>query len=480
MMCLVHVSQLISAVSIILLGSKAHGSNVDFRVTPAIVNPLTSTNVTLTCSVGTGYHNHFYHSGKEVSWIQIVKNKQERWHVLAQMSALLPRHVEIVNNSVTESYGAMNVKDSRSGTLSSYLKLVWAQADMEVFGDYRCDVIGMPDGSEGTIYSSTSSLKIGDALDSLAILRLFTHEKEVITKRLNKLVHAHHMADNQTSHLESRVLENEKRTLASLTTLESQLQEQVSKLQQMKSDMKTYIEELRNELGNRSEVIDANIKLLMDSGFLMIWPRGSYGLLQPSSGCPSQGAISGWLEGWLRMHTESSDRNRDEISTNSHLRGSAMTRHMRQNFITQHFCVKSDVNSTGPIWPNGSYCINKNGNCPLGFSQGSLIWDEEDDNANVTRSWGGTLPDNTIGRNSELLFCCRRDNSPDMAIFLPKGDPFYLYRCGGKCQQVYGMKVTEELIHFDTENDKNSDVRAGLHPDAGIDDIRLELCYYES
>lgn len=462
-----------TVVFVVLLSCQALGSNVDFRVTPSVVDPQASTNVTLTCSLGDYHYYHHHHSNKKISWIQIIKNKQDKWHTIAQMSAAFPNQVDIFDNTVTWSSGAVNVENLRS-----HLKIVWAKPSVEIYGEYRCDVIGILTNQEGDIFSSSGRLKIGNELDSLAILRLMAHENDVTSKRLNELVHGRLMADNQTYLLQSRVLENENRTLASLSSLESTLQEQVSKLQKIESDMKMYITELRSDLTNRSEVIDANIKLLIDSGFLMIWPRGSYGLLQPSSGCPMQGGNI-WQDGWLRIHTESTDRNKDEISKNSHLAESAMTRITRQNFLSLHFCVKSDVNSTSPFWPSGSFCINKKGNCPSGFSQGSLKWDEEDDGENMTKSFSGTLPDNE-DNYSVLYFCCRGDNNPNIPIFLPKGDPFYLYRYGGKCQQVHGMKVTEEFVHFDTENDKNSDARAGVYPDGTINDIRLELCYYEN
>ncbi|KAH9495375.1 hypothetical protein Btru_017597 [Bulinus truncatus] len=123
----------------------------------------------------------------------------------------------------------------------------------------------------------------------------------------------------------------------------------------------------------------------------------------------------------------------------------------------------------------GSYCINREGNCPVRFSSGYLYFDEENDNFSAAVAGEGT--DNT---SSDLLyFCCRSDRSPDIPIALPRHSPFYLYRYGGACQRVEGMSYTEEYVYFDTEDTGNQDAAYPPVPDGKINGINITLCYYD-
>lgn len=241
--------------------------------------------------------------------------------------------------------------------------------------------------------------------------------------------------------------------------------------------LKERITDMEAEINKRVNDISEKVQVAVDSGFLMFWPGGNYGLLKPKSGCPSEGLTS-WKSGFRRHHTESTDRNQDSVSVENHLQQPVLARERANNFVTQHFCIKSETRSLGPSWPRGSYCINKKRKCPSGFKEGYIRWDEEDDN--ILETVEGELPDGEFNNtdNTSIEYCCRQDGPADVSMYLPSSDPFYLYRYGGKCQQVYGMNVTEEFLMFDTENTNNDDEFGPVHPDGKISNLRLELCYY--
>ena len=91
---------------------------------------------------------------------------------------------------------------------------------------------------------------------------------------------------------------------------------------------------------------------------LVEWPRGTYAIPMPLSGCPVSREFS-WSEGLLRQDTEDS-RPLNNWSNSFHLKGEK-----GDSKISQHFCVKT--NKTGKTqWPVGKYCIYKKGKCPFG------------------------------------------------------------------------------------------------------------------
>ena len=202
------------------------------------------------------------------------------------------------------------------------------------------------------------------------------------------------------------------------------------------------------------------------------WPSGGFGLLKPNSGCPLTNLDAKWSEGYKKYHTESVDLNHDNVTYGHHLAKPALeVSQPGKHFVYMHFCVSNNVNSLDEPWPVGAYCINRVASkCPADFASGFIDFDEEDTEYEGTRH--GILPD-------MLFFCCRNDGSPDTPVTLPNSMPFYLYRFGGKCQQVTGMQVTPERILFDTENSPNKDwYENEFHPDGKIADVEMELCYY--
>ncbi|CAL1536394.1 unnamed protein product [Lymnaea stagnalis] len=215
----------------------------------------------------------------------------------------------------------------------------------------------------------------------------------------------------------------------------------------------------------------------------LVWPEGTYGLLMPETGCPSQGfSFVDWRsDGYRQFHTESTSTvNLNQFSPNVHLKQPYQTTNGAQQLVFLYFCVNNEGvnNAEGPTWPSGSYCIHKRNTCPEGFHEGSIFWDQE--NTLPNNKYSEMIPNGAYGSDTRMDYCCRRDGRPDDAVYLPTAKPFYLYRFDGKCQQVAGMNVVNEFIVFDTENTGgNIDKYTGeYHPDGRLNDIRVELCYY--
>ena len=125
----------------------------------------------------------------------------------------------------------------------------------------------------------------------------------------------------------------------------------------------------------------------------------------------------------------------------------------------------------------GRYCIFKKGDCPKGFKEGHVFWDDENDK-NINKK-GGTLPDGVYDKDTLVYYCCRTDGDKYTSISLPLISPFYLKPFNtSECQQVQGAIATKEFIRFDSGN---KDRQNGSYPyGAGIANHRLFYCYYES
>ena len=200
-----------------------------------------------------------------------------------------------------------------------------------------------------------------------------------------------------------------------------------------------------------------------------VWPTGSYGLVQSVHGCP----LGNWNPGYRYHDTEDDD-------SNNHWSGSySLAGYKEQNNMKWEFCMKlSNFDTVNYQWPKGQYCILKKYGCPSGFGDGSVYWDDEDeDNEN---SVGGTLPDGSYDRNTRIDFCCRQDGDPGTAIVLPTSRPFILVAATGRCQKVHGMSESLQWFYWDDEDDDNEDSRDGMSPydTGGRGNHKLHFCYY--
>ncbi|XP_071492859.1 uncharacterized protein [Diadema antillarum] len=202
------------------------------------------------------------------------------------------------------------------------------------------------------------------------------------------------------------------------------------------------------------------------------WPVGTYGLQKPTTGCPSD-----WDDGYRYHDTE------DDNSNNYWSNPFTMSGYKGSNNRRDEFCIKtvSNMYDYQWIWQPGSYCIYKRGDCPENFDEGSIYWDDEDDNNR--NSHGGQVPDGSFGGNTRLYFCCRNDGATNNEIYLPTDQSFVLLSRYGTCQQVYGMSVREEYFRYDNEDDNNRDSQTAVHPYQGLQssghNVVLEFCFYQ-
>ena len=204
------------------------------------------------------------------------------------------------------------------------------------------------------------------------------------------------------------------------------------------------------------------------------WPDGTYSLPRPRSDCPSGGSQFSWHSGW-RYHDTEDSFGKNQFSSELTLAG------LFGRNIRVEYCTKTDTsNDYGIQWPKGSYCIAKKGNCPSGFNDGSIYWDDED--INNKNDNDGTLPDGDYGSNTRTYFCCRNDGYTTNPITLPTDRPFYLYRkhSNDGCQSVRGMYDREEWVRWDDEDIGNKSSNSGDVPldDGGSDNHKLYYCYY--
>ena len=95
-----------------------------------------------------------------------------------------------------------------------------------------------------------------------------------------------------------------------------------------------------------------------------LWPRGTYGLPKPKSGCPKEEKGSGfvWHEG-SRYHDTPTFFPVNEWSNPFDLAGF----YGKEN-VRPYFCIKTQQGSSkfSLPWPKGEYCILKKGKCPSG------------------------------------------------------------------------------------------------------------------
>ncbi|KAF0987976.1 hypothetical protein HZS_4627, partial [Henneguya salminicola] len=216
-----------------------------------------------------------------------------------------------------------------------------------------------------------------------------------------------------------------------------------------------------------------------------IWPNGSYGLPEPKSGCPKEGT---WKTGFIYQNTE------DDMNSNSHSKSYEGKGRFTDQGIELRFCMKQSTKDESKKWPNGSYCLYKYGNinifdvienCPEIFIEGHVFWQDEKNIAQIPNHHGGVIPDGVYNLTSTLIkFCCINTTEPTQPIELPTEYPFYLFPFEKECQKVRNteVKVAEEWIHFDDDDEGNTDYTKGSVP-YGINpqedyNIILKLCYY--
>ncbi|XP_063443365.1 uncharacterized protein LOC134723749 [Mytilus trossulus] len=208
--------------------------------------------------------------------------------------------------------------------------------------------------------------------------------------------------------------------------------------------------------------------LIVSSAYGVQWPSGSYTLVKPKTGCPT-----GWHEGWRKQDNEDKN-NSNELPSEHHFYGTFGSN------MKFYYCTKDQQTPSGTqSWPNGNYCILRQGiSCPPGFQTGSIYWDDEDKNNSNDKD--GILPSGEFDKDTLIDYCCRSDGSYSTKIILPTEKPFYLLRVtSSPCQQVKGMIAREEIIKTDDEDNNNKNSNSGSHPlNGGTNNNKLYYCYY--
>ncbi|GFN94188.1 Apextrin-like protein 2 [Plakobranchus ocellatus] len=447
--------------------------NLHFRMTPAVVDWSRHRRVDLSCKGTTERSWYSYETAPKISSLRIFKNDVSSWRLVAEITEVEPEKVYVKDTSIASHSGSL-VRDYKD---IGHLEVSWTLPSTEYLGQYKCHMSRFNAKQDG-ILTTMADLSVDSGLDAYAIFRVLKGDQDEVQEKFKNL---EEKIMHYEQHLKSASDSELSRVDKELDNLESEMNAtlagQDKKLELLQEQMEVILVELEKNHSKKMAEMNSQLQSLLNRGFILLWPRGTYALPQPKNGCPTSGGV-GFKAGWRRHHTESTDRNKDHVSEGNHLQQPVLFRESTQNYLYQRFCVKTDSVSLGPTWPKGSYCINKLGECPVLFEQGSIKWDDE--NKKGPSIIGGDVPDGVYSETSSTLYyCCRKDGLVDEPIDLPRSEPFYLYRYGGQCQQVAGMNVSAEFIHFDTENSNNEDETVDPHPDAQINDVTLHLCYYQ-
>ncbi|KAM7533029.1 hypothetical protein Aperf_G00000119698 [Anoplocephala perfoliata] len=258
------------------------------------------------------------------------------------------------------------------------------------------------------------------------------------------------------------------------------------------------------------------------------WPVDNYAIPQPVTGCPPDFVSTSFV------HLQG--KNGFHYSQPIHLAGDFLT-HSRA--VKLSYCHQ-EVEPMPSHWnkqqttslPPGHYCVLLVGRrCPAGFTAGSVSVfeglikpNETDSDSDPALSSASNLPtssDSTSHGSPQILrdkvekaetglsfdrvtymFCCRAD-SPSATIpitgFPNDTGPFYLYRAGEMCQEIAGLRATDEFICMDAPEflvgnldplslqlevvDKTYQIE-GFTPTLSMSsehcNVKINLCYYES
>ncbi|BFZ14378.1 hypothetical protein BsWGS_17416 [Bradybaena similaris] len=205
--------------------------------------------------------------------------------------------------------------------------------------------------------------------------------------------------------------------------------------------------------------------------FDAVWFEGTFGFIMPLTGCPDGYFWTNGTRLQLLQFFGNSVTCLNDNKTPCHFYG---FHKWCYPVVESHYCVKKHPESM-KLWPSGSYCFNKYLECPEGFSNGSIFWDDHDLGSDENLVIG-TLPDGIFDRNTMFNYCCRADGKASNGQEFPSSKPFYLYRYKGECQRINDMSVTEEVVTFDTPRtflSGNSDHARGAHPDCSLYPIIL-------
>lgn len=122
------------------------------------------------------------------------------------------------------------------------------------------------------------------------------------------------------------------------------------------------------------------------------WPKGSYALPRPKSGCPVSSGHT-WKFAYRLYDTKFT------TSYKNHLRNT-----VSRLFFVEEFCSRSlSIERSEVNFPPGQYCVYKTGSsCPVGLQPGSTKFFQ--DKATADRSWSHTKGMSPKSESSYTLF----------------------------------------------------------------------------
>ncbi|XP_068755958.1 uncharacterized protein [Montipora capricornis] len=243
-------------------------------------------------------------------------------------------------------------------------------------------------------------------------------------------------------------------------------QYQCENLAQRKENFKKILQEYP-QINDVSRPQDPEVRIPLT------WPFGTYGLPMTKSGCPDGDF---WHKG-TRYHDTEDDDSDNYWSDPYDLAGKVDKNNMEQKFCMK---TKSKTSEYELPWPKGKYCIYKKGDCPEGFGNGYVRWDDADGAS--TNKVTGQLPDGVYDKNTKIFFCCRDDGYTTNVINLSTNAPFVLLKHNThQCQMVNNTKIKEEFFRWDNEDFIPHNTKAqGKHPFLDIDsnNLKIDYCYY--
>ncbi|GFR74310.1 apextrin [Elysia marginata] len=447
---------------------------------------------------------------EKVNRIRMLKKSSAGWILVAELRDNEDKPLKTMNVTVLARID-QNVRNTS-------LEIIWEVASKDTYGTYICEVVGFEKDTQSSVTELTSQVTIleeavttRDLLDLFQDLkrelsgyddktekRVLGHDAEIASmkKQINALYFRAEDTTQNVTFLSDHVeeLENQTDTVGetarSLTEDVLQLEKQMTIVntsidstnnttrllrhdmtdmrngfKKFREDMKTLhkvddsftreIDTLEGKLGKLSrnmlsqsdvqKTVDARLtsrrlgtfdKFLENFAQLSTWPRGKYAL-PSSNGCPLDRAFFGNSHMFLDTPTNSGGRNH------------------------KFLCESTRVVRSNRRWPEGHYCVNKVIGiwCPDGLEKGQV--DLSSARSKVRKG---------ASTSTKLEFCCKRSGSLDVAMEMPTHSRFALYRRGGRCQKVKGMRTSKKYM------DVPSTLVSGVIPDYDVSSGRMRFC----
>ncbi|KAK3795925.1 hypothetical protein RRG08_010745 [Elysia crispata] len=408
--------------------------------TPAHVVRHVTRNVTLRCA----HDKNSASMLQEVTRIRMLKKvSQNGWTVVAELGEKEDEPRKNLNVTASARLGK-DVQDT-------FLEITWDVASVDTFGTYMCEVWGFKKNGYFLSLELTSEVAVLEknitASDFVDVVKHLDGDMSSANKLATSLVKKMSDIKRDVTFLGGEI--------GSLEQTVDSVVKELRSLEKEVGDLHGNIVHPHNlTKDDHFEPHDADLDtftfrtFLKNFARLTYWPLGQFSLLKPPGGCPWDLTFTGKGRAYLRVPLN---------STHSKI---------------FRFCEASGAFNTR-LWPDGSYCVNKlhGFNCPTGLYYGSVLLSNTD-----SKSY---FASGLLFTPNALEFCCKNSGSLDAPITLPTHSEFMLYRRGGRCQEVLGMKVSNRVLPMDIVH-SISDINAGIIPDVDINGSSLifNVCFY--